>query len=153
MRGCMVNSCTWSKLVERIAEKLCLSDMLTPFTKLSMAETFSLLELSTLSILLSALLPIVFDCDNKRLLDERDDSEEIAAPLSIATIAEVPYPKWLPPACDEARESWTPLSCNDGEGCRLCLPPSSSFIILCMAGSNDINSRRERSGHVLVNIL
>lgn len=51
-----------------------------------------------LSVLLSALLPIVFDCDNKRLLDERDGSEEIAAHLSIATIAEEPTPKWVPPA-------------------------------------------------------
>ena len=51
-------------------------------------ETFCLLELTTLSILLSALLPIVFYCDNKRLLDKKDNSEEIAAPLSIATMAE-----------------------------------------------------------------
>lgn len=42
-------------------------------------------------MLLSAVLPIFFDCD-RRLLDERDDSEEIAALLSIATIAEVLYP-------------------------------------------------------------
>jgi hypothetical protein len=56
-----------------------------------MAETFCLLELRTLSMLLSAVLPIFFDCD-RRLLDERDDSEEIAALLSIATIAEVLYP-------------------------------------------------------------
>jgi hypothetical protein len=56
-----------------------------------MAETFCLLELSTLSMLLSACLPATFDCE-RRALDGRDDSEEIAAPLSIATIDEVLYP-------------------------------------------------------------
>jgi hypothetical protein len=66
--------------------------MLAPFSRLSMAETFSLLELSTLSRLLSEILLLVFECDKRRLFDERDESEEIAALLSIATIAEVAYP-------------------------------------------------------------
>jgi len=65
--------------------------MLTPFNKLSVAETFCLLGLSTLSILLSDLLTFC-DCDNRRWLHEGDDSEEIAPLLSIATMAEVPYP-------------------------------------------------------------
>jgi hypothetical protein len=64
--------------------------------------------------------------------------------LSIATIDEVLYPvKCVPLAWDEARESWTPFSCNDEEGYRLCMPPSSSLIICKCAQCYRNLARRE----------
>lgn len=93
-----------------------------------MAVTFCLLECNTLSKLRSAPLPSDFACERSKPedTDVPDDKFEF---LSIATIAEVPYPGRL-----EGAEAWlvndpsAPLSRMEGEAWRLCTPLSSSFI-------------------------
>lgn len=117
-----------SKLVERVAEEWSFSDISRPLSMLSIAETFSLLECKTLSRLLSVPFPIVFVCESM-LPDERDVPAAILALLSIATIAEVPYPgKFKVGVRDWVRGSCTDLSRSDGDAYLLCTPPSSSFI-------------------------
>lgn len=58
---------------------------------LSMAVTFCLLECNTLSKLRSVPLPSDFACDRSNP-EERDVPVDKLELLSIATIAEVPYP-------------------------------------------------------------
>lgn len=101
-----------------------------PRSMLSMAVTFCLLACKTLSRLRSGALLMDFGCDEKRE-DEREGegAEGKLAFLSIATIAEVPYPDRVEVLllCDDVCGV---LSRTTGDACRLCIPPSSSFIIL-----------------------
>lgn len=115
-----------SKLDDRKAE-LCLLDKSKPLSKLSMAVTFCLLECNTLSKLRSAPLPSDFACERSKPedTDVPDDKLEL---LSIATIAEVPYPGRLEAEDWQVNDTNAPLSRMEGEAERLCTPPSSSFI-------------------------
>jgi hypothetical protein len=80
-----------SKLDERRAEGFCLSDNSKPLSMLSIAVTFCLLACNTLSRLRSVPLPRDFACESKRP-EDRDVPDDKLEVLSIATIAEVPYP-------------------------------------------------------------
>lgn len=79
-----------SKLDDRSVEELCFSDKSKPLSMLSIALTFCLLECKTLSRLRSVPLPSDFVCDISPT--ERDVPDCKLELLSIATIAEVPYP-------------------------------------------------------------
>lgn len=111
-----------SRLDERI-----FPDASRPLSKLSIAETFCLLACSTLSKLRVVPVATGFICDRSNP-EERDVAVGRLAVLSIATIAEVPEPG----RCDEADVCGVTvrkLLSRKGEACRLCIPPSSSFII------------------------
>jgi len=79
-----------SKLDDRSVEELCFSDKSKPLSMLSIALTFCLLACKTLSRLRSVPLLSDFVCDSSPT--ERDVPDCKFELLSIATIAEVPYP-------------------------------------------------------------
>lgn len=79
-----------SKLDDRRVEELCFSDKSKPLSILSIALTFCLLACNTLSRLRSVPLPSGFACDSNP--EERDVPDCKLELLSIATMAEVPYP-------------------------------------------------------------
>ena len=80
-----------SKLDDRREDELCFSDKSKPLSILSIAVTFCLLECNTLSKLRSVPLPSVFACESSTP-DETDVPDDKLELLSIATMAEVPYP-------------------------------------------------------------
>ena len=112
--------------LDDLTVELCFEVKSRPLSRLSIAETFSLLELSTLSKLRSDPLSRDFDWD-RSIPEETEAREARVAVLSIATIAEVPYPGKFKEA-DECVLG-TFLSRTEGEACLLWKPPSSSLII------------------------